>query len=513
MSHLTDSPLLTDPSSIDSQEIASPARRKFIKQATLAGVGLSQLGLSSASHAGSHTLPSLAMLDSDIIDQVKRLRGSKNINLKLLYPEGSLANLQPIISRFVKETGVSIELKEVGVDDINSTIIFKAAENKYAFDIALPATFGVPDLVTGNALQPLDVFKQRYEPIDYQKYQLYDYGDYVDGQFYGYQTDGDTYLMFYNKAFLDDADHQQAFRQQYGYDLMIPKTWEQLDDMITFFHQPEKQQYGGCLFRTAGYGAWEWWSRFHANGFFPLNDEAEPQINNAAGVKALQDMIDISTSLHPKAQTDGLFENWDTFAQGQTFCNIGWGGSQKAFNRADSLIKDQLYYAPAPGGTIGSTIASETVSCPIFNWGWNYVVSSLSANPEIAYLFTLFATSPVMSTLAVQQDGYFDPFRQEHYADPKIQSIYSNDFLSAHQESMQNSIPDFYILGQSAYLSVLQENIHLASSGQLSAQQALDLTATEWRILTSRIGKKEQQAIWKGLKEKYPPQLRRLLKG
>ena len=29
----------------------------------------------------------------------------------------------------------------------------------------------------------------------------------------------------------------------------------------------------------------------------------------------------------------GLFENWERFSKGDIYCNIGWGGSQKYFNK------------------------------------------------------------------------------------------------------------------------------------------------------------------------------------
>lgn len=486
-------------------------RRRFINATLSSGAAiLSTQPIAAYANkvVNSVTQKSLGNLDQDIIQCVKKLKREREINLTILYPKGCLPNLTPIIERFSREAGIEIKASETGVDDINSTIMLKAAQNQYTFDIALPATFGIPDLVAAGALKPLDEYVARYEPTDYKQHQLYDYGDYANNQFYGYQTDGDTYLMFYNKAMLDDPGNQQIFLKQYGYPLKVPTTWKALDDMIRFFHQPEKQQYGGCLFRIPGYGAWEWWSRFHAKGYYPLADDMTPQINNAAGIEALKEMISISDFLHPNTSSDGLFENWKTFSQGNTFCNIGWGGSQKFFNNDQSLIKGNLYYAPAPGGHINNSL----VSCPIFNWGWNYVVSSMSAEPEIAYLFTLFACSPVMSTLSVQQNGYFDPFRQEHYQSPEIEKIYSKDFLKAHRQSMENSIPDFYLINQSAYLSVLQENIHLAYKGSLSAKQALDITSAEWQILTNKIGLERQTQAWQELKNKYPKDLQLALR-
>lgn len=481
-------------------------RRQFLATASITG---SYSLLSHANSINNKASPNtLASMHKDITNKVTQLIGSKKTQLSLLYPEGCLANLKPITELFSKATGVTFELKEAGVDNINASIIFSAAKDEYQFDIALPATFGLPDLVSAGALAPLSKHAQKHEPSDYKINQLYDYGDYVNDTFYGYQTDGDTYLMFYNKAMMDSTANKAAFKQQYNYELAIPSTWEQLDDMIRFFHKPEQQQYGGCLFRVPGYGAWEWWSRFHAKGYFPMDENGEPQINNSAGVAALQAMLDISPYLHPNTATDNLFENWATYGKNQTFCNIGWGGSQKHFNSDKSEVKNNLYYASTPGGII----KGKTISCPIFNWGWNYVVSSQCPQQELAYLFTLYACSPAISTLAVQQNGYFDPFREEHYANDKIKTSYSPEFLDAHRNSIINSIPDFYLQNQSNYLSSLQENIYLAYQGSLTAKQALDITATDWKLQTAKIGKNVQKKNWLNLREKYPKNLKGMLR-
>ncbi len=483
-----------------------PTRRELLISSLLASSHLLPSTQLLASDAQT-TTTRLTSLDKDIIQHVNRLLSGKKIKLTLLYPQGSLANIEPVVARFVKETTVDIKLKEVGVNDINSNILFKTALDDSYFDIALPATFGLPDLVDAGVLKNLNNYAKKYEPTDYKRYQLYDDGDYVDNNFYGYQTDGDTYLMFYNKNFIEDKNNQKAFIKEYGYALAIPTTWEQLDDMICFFHAPNKQQYGGCLFRVPGYGAWEWWSRFHAKGYFPLDDKLTPQINNKAGIAALQEMLNVSKHLHPKVGSDGLFDNWETFSKGQTFCNIGWGGTQKHLNSSESLVKGQLLFGPTPGGTV----AGSEISCPIFNWGWNYVVSAQCPHPEVAYLFTLFACSPVMSSLALEKDGFFDPFREEHYANAAIQKAYTKEFLEAHKTSMKESIPDFYLHNQGAYLASLQENIYLAYKGSLTAKQALDITATKWKLLTREVGYAKQKKTWLKLKAKYPPALQQIL--
>jgi multiple sugar transport system substrate-binding protein len=241
--------------------------------------------------------------------------------------------------------------------------------------------------------------------------------------------------------------------------------------------------------------------RFHAKGFYPLDDDMNPQINNDAGVKALEELVAASQYLYPGARTNGLFENFEAYGQGDKFCNIGWGGTQKYLNSDKSKVKGKLAFGNTPGGNVNGHL----LKTPYFNWGWNYVVSSVSKEPEIAYLFTLFATSPTQSTIAVRDpDGYFDPYRAEHYKDPEITKTYTPEFLAAHEASMRDSIPDLYLKGQGEYFDALRVAIQEVDVGKQKPKEALDDVANTWNRITRRAGKKGQQEQWKFLKSLYP---------
>jgi len=440
---------------------------------------------------------------------VTALVAKRDISIAVLYPKGSIANVMAVGKRFQNMTGVRIRYLEAPLDDINSKILLAKLMKDADFDVALPATFGIPDLAQAKAIRNLDEFAERYEPAQFRPTSLYSIGDYYKGSLYGYQTDGDAYIMFYNKSFLENPEEAKRFSDQFDRALAVPTTWKELDETIAYFHRPDQGEFGGSLFRTAGYLPWEWWIRFHSKGYFPLDSSMDPQINNEAGIEALDDLIRVSSYLDPKTRTDGLFENWKSFSNGKIFCDIGWGGSQKYFNQPSSGVRGKLSFGPTPGGYVGGRL----IQTPYFNWGWNYVVSANSKNPEIAYLFTLFACSPVISTQSVgQADGYFDPFRNEHYTDPKIIETYSREFLDTHRFSMANSIPDFYLDGQGEYFGSLRENIAAAVAGKLTSKEALDRTARAWRLTTFRLGKHSQLEQWTYLKSRYPNELPSLLK-
>lgn len=481
------------------------SRRAFLKQTALASATLTlpQAFLMRNARAGS-----LGNIHNEAAATAKQLAGGLSVTLRILEPSGSLGNVKPVADQWIAATGINIEYIEVPLGEINQRIMLEAVSRSGAFDIALPATFGLPDQVEAGILVNLDKYAQKYEPEGFRNDYLYSLGDFYKGSLYGYQTDGDTYLMFYLKPWITNREENKRFSDKHGYALKVPDTWEELDAMMTFFHRPEKGMYGGTLYRTQYFIAWEFWSRFHAKGFYPFDNDLRPQINNDAGVKALEELIKASKSQYPGAKTNGLFENFEAYGKGNAFCNIGWGGTQKYLNGPKSQVAGKLAFGNMPGGKVKGKL----IKTPYFNWGWDYVVSTQSKYPEIAYLFALYATSPAMSIVAVRDpDGYFDPFRAAHYKDPQIQKVYSPEFLKAHEASMRDSIPDLYLKGQGEYFDELRVNIQAADSGQKSPKQALNDTAGAWERITRRMGKRSQAVQWAFLKSMYPKGLQGIL--
>jgi multiple sugar transport system substrate-binding protein len=476
-----------------------PDRRRF-----LASVGGSIAGLAVHNSVGG-----AAQFHVEVARKAKVLAGRGAQRLKILIPEGSQDNVVPIIDSFFTATGVSVEAAQAAVDDINAQLLLDAISDTGDYDLALPATFGLPDLVAAKAIIPLSDYALRHEPANFRQSMLYRTGDMFDGKLYGFQTDGDAYLMFYNRDLLDDPEEKARYEREHGIALAVPQTWDELDRQMAFFNRPEDGIYGGLLFRTANYLAWEWWVRFHAKGYWPLSKTLEPQINSAAGVEALEEMVRATRHLAPEAGSLGLFGNWDRYSQGDVYCNIGWGGSQKFFNRPNSSIRGKLAFGPTPGGIVDG----ELLMAPYFNWGWSFVVTVRSAQPELAYLFALYASTPEMSTVSVrQQGGYFDPFRTEHYHDSAIRGIYSEDFLDVHRQSLQSSIPDFYIASRGQYMQTLSTWLERAVNGSVTAKVALDRVAQHWALLNSRVGIQQQTQLWLRLRDRYPKSIRERLR-
>ncbi|MFK7875566.1 MAG: ABC transporter substrate-binding protein [Paracoccaceae bacterium] len=456
----------------------------------------SLVGLTGRAAYGATDVP----LHIEVAEKAKALATPGAI-LKMLIPQGSEANIRPVIEKFQDLSGVKLTTKSIAVDEMNAQLSLDGISGTANYDLALPATFGIPDLASAGVILPLTAYAKYHEPDGFRDDILYSTGDTFDAETYGFQADGDAYVMFYNKDWLEDPTEQARFADQHGHVLEIPRTWEELDRQMAYFHRPEEGRYGGALFRTPGYLAWEWWLRFHAKGIWPLSADLEPQIASDAGIEALEEMMRATQSLYPQARSAGLFENWKHYGAGNTFANIGWGGSQKYLNGPKSKIAGRMLYSLTPSGYVDGV----HVNLPYFNWGWNYVVTTASTQPELAYLFALFASTSEISTLAVrEQEGYFDPVRSEHYVDPVIQKIYSREFLDVHRKSMENAIPDLYLAQQSEYFQVLSKWLDAAVNGDTNPAEALQRVSTQWSLLNLRVGKASQTARWRELKTKYP---------
>lgn len=463
----------------------------------------------SSSLAASFAMPSLASELSAMAGTEEHIyianlarQKKKATSLNLLLPQGSEFNVRPVAELFSELVGIEINLKTVPVDDINTRMLLDKRLGKIAWDIALPATFGIPDLAEAGTIYDLSDLKQSLEPTAFCNNQFYQIGDYYQNRFYGYQTDGDVYMMFYNQL-VNPARKLDEFASQFGYPYQLPRTWQELDQHLAFFHDPENNVYGGALFRTPNYLVWEFWSRFHATGQLPLNHDLSPNLANDESVEVLEDIIRTMAFLHPNVRKDGLVDNWRTFAPGNIYANIGWGGTQKYFVANQSPVLGHLRYSSLPGGFKDG----QYIDGGYFNWGWNYTVSPQTEDPLLAYLFTLFAVAPVPSTLAVSQEGgFFDPFRKEHYQAPKIQEIYTEEFLAAHSASMQTSIPDFYMHGQHLYMGELRRYLTAALDGDITPKAALQAASNSWANTHNKLGLDKQMEQWAFLRSQYPQQ-------
>ena len=118
-----------------------------------------------------------------------------------------------------------------------------------------------------------------------------------EGKTIAVPVDGDVAMLYYRKDALENPDYRRRFREKYGFDLRVPRTWDEFIKVAEFFTgwtwgPTGKPGYG---FQTS---TWErafieqQWAPMMASagGNWLTKEGAHPAFNNRAGVRALQDL-------------------------------------------------------------------------------------------------------------------------------------------------------------------------------------------------------------------------------
>lgn len=196
----------------------------------------------------------------------------------------------------------------------------------------------------------------------------------------------DVSVLYYLKSNYTDEAKAAAFKEEYGYDLAVPETWEQVKDQAIFFADPPNfygTQYAGKDEAIVG----RFYEMLVAEGGQYLNDDKSPAFNSEAGQRALHWFVDLYEAKAVPAGTTSYV--WDDlgqgFASGTVALNLDWPGWAGFFNDpASSKAAGNVGVAIQPMGSVTRT-------------GWSghhgFSVTSDCANKDAAVSLVQFLTS------------------------------------------------------------------------------------------------------------------------
>jgi multiple sugar transport system substrate-binding protein len=332
----------------------------------------------------------------------------------------------------------------------------------------------------------------------------------VNGKIYGLPDDGDVFLMYYRKDILAREDLKKAFKAKHGYDLGVPKTWKEFDEIGAFLTEALKSEgvYGASFFREPGYGNFMFQERFRNEGgkFFDANMKAA--INSPAGVKVLSDWVAENKWMPPGVQKFGFVENLAVFVQGQSAMTISWPpygrfaagylANEKALSWVPKTsVAGKVGYALPPGGH------------PQLAAGFALSVASTSKQKEQAYLFIQWLNSEEISRERVKLPyALRDPFRESHFTDPDYIKLWpeAKDYLAALQAGAKTGLLDLSLIQTDKYEEALRQGISRLWAGE-DPKKILDDVAKQWDDITKRVGLNKQKAVygaWAAKSGAYP---------
>lgn len=381
-------------------------------------------------------------------------------------------------------------------------------------DITLARQNEYPDLVSGDYICDLAPYFKKYgfSPGGKPGSGLPDY--YLPGmqmRFAGkviaVPSDGDIAILYLRKDLLEDRSNGIKFKQKYGRDLVPPRTWDEYQDLVEFFHQPVKGFYGSCEERSPGSGWMFWMPRYvcRANpNRFLFDHNMRPLIDSPEGVAATRSYLKTVKFSPPGILDKGNNYSYTMpiFSSGHAFSLIITMAGAKVFNLDTSPVKGKFMCAHMPGVIVKNRLIRRTM----FIYGNNIVIPSTSKNKDLAFLYAMWLSDRDISVRSVNvASGMSDPYRLSHFRNKDVRATYTPSCIDYLDKIREITLPSgIGVPGNNEYLQALNKNLWLASGNKISAREAMKRTAAQWEKITDKYGRKKQAYYWNNFKKKFP---------
>jgi multiple sugar transport system substrate-binding protein len=460
-----------------------------------------------AAPAEGEAQPAAAVTDScaAAVEAAKQYNGS---TINIVWESGLQPEDPKVFGpQFTELTGVNVNIVEIPYVDLYTKQLQDHLTGGGAYDVITYAPSWLIDFVNAGVVEPLNPYLDQYmnkaDLDDYlEVYGAEGYGR-IGDTWYGLPDDGDVFVMYYRKDLFEDEANQTEFREQHGYDLLPPETYQEFDDIGRFFTEKYSSEgiYGGAFQHAPGQ-AFDWFiGPFSGAGGQWFDPETmEPGINGEIGVRVLSDMVRVTEWMPPGVQTWDFVAVLSAWMEGKLAMIITWppigrwsdgvgeGTAQLEWVPA-STVAGKVGYAPEPGGR--SALAGN------FALG----VSPDSQNKEAAYLFIQWMNCPATSLERVMLPfALRDPFRKSHFASEDYRAVWegAGDYLDTLEAAAMSGQHELGIPGAREYMEALDQALTAAYAGA-EPQAALDEAAAKWNEITDRLGRdsqKEAYAQW-----------------
>ncbi|GLQ53844.1 ABC transporter substrate-binding protein [Devosia nitrariae] len=268
--------------------------------------------------------------------------------ITVLVEGGGHSLQQAAADAFTKETGIEVNFVEVPYQGVYDKLSAEIASGTSNYDVATidvvwNAAFAahVEDLT--------DLFTDAVK-ADIPPALVMDAN--AGNKMMGMPAWANAEIVFYRKDLWEDPANQTAFKEQFGYDLAPPATWQQWRDMASFF--TKDGMYGTVVI---GGTSEEWMAEVLQAGSpgVILDDAGNVILDNQAHIDALENYrapLCLDKSVPDNALEISWGEAQNLFYQGQTAMMKFWAHAYK-MTPEDSEITGKVGVAPMIAGSAG----------------------------------------------------------------------------------------------------------------------------------------------------------------
>ncbi len=329
-------------------------------------------------------------------------------------------------------------------------------------------------------------------------------------------VDGDVAMLYYRKDALENPDYRKKFKDKYGAELTVPRTWEDFARVAEFFTGWAWGPTGkpGFGFQTStwerAYIEQQWAPMMASAGGNWFDKNLKPAWNGAAGVRALKDLKALlsfappgSVSLSWNQTMENIFA--EDVALVLWYMDLGRLGMSRDswFAKSGGPEKMKNFgYAPWPGYEIGGQYHN-------FNsmfYGRVLGISRYSKQPDAAFQILKTVLTPERRRLALDDDQSGSDMCLKSDYDPAVFKKLSppREFLETAKGVLQNGFPEMQLPGAGEYMDALQGQLHAYLTGsEGDPAKALAAAAERWDAITDRLGREKQAGYWSEVSGRY----------
>lgn len=442
-----------------------------------------------------------------------------DVTLNIMSHPGQILPIYTHHTDYLKETyGITLNLLE-SPDPTSYQDSFKdlnAGGGKYDMVMHFPRFNG--DLTSAGYLKPMDDLIVQHDATalfdnisdSYRKLYCEWGGDTI-----AIPVDGDVAMMYFRKDAFESEEAQSKYKEAFGVDLAVPKTWDDFKQVAEFFTGWDWAGSGksGYGFQTSTWDRafieQQWAPMMASAGGNWFDDDCNPAFNGEAGVRAANDLKALTASAPPGSASLSWGQTMETvFAEDVAMVlwymdlgRLGWAEDSWFASSGGADKMANFGYGEWPGYEVDGKFRN-------FNsmfYGRVAGISNFTENEDacMAVIQTLLTPERRVLSMDDAQSGS-DMFLKTDYTTDAFKTLTpSQEFLDAAEAVIGNGFPEMIMPGTGEYMDALQGELHAFINGSGSALEALDRAADRWQAITERYGRDAQKEAWGNVQASY----------
>ena len=381
---------------------------------------------------------------------------------------------------FTAETGIDINFEFVPWTSFADRMLNELNNQGKTFDLLIGDSQWIGGgAVYGHYVKLNDFFDQEGISMDdFSDATVYAYSTWPKGtpNYYALPAMGDALGWAYRKDWFDRPELQSEFKAKHGYDLGVPKSWDELYDMCTFFQGREidgQVRYGAAINTERGSegitmgvtAAMYAWGMQYENPDNPY--EMDGYFNAPHVVEAVEFYKKMYEDCTPPGHSDAYMgANLDAYKSETVAFQMNWYAFWPGVSKEDADGRVTGFFANPCQETCAATLGGQGLS-----------VVSYSDKKDLALEYMKWFAKPDVQAKWWSLGGYSchkDVLGASDFVDS---AVYAQGFLDS-----MGIVKDFWQEPTFVELMLpMQEHIHdYVVNGKGTAKAALDNIIEEW---------------------------------